>query len=104
MQDKESLILYAVSTVTGISYEDITSAKRSREIVIARHMAIWFLYQKGLTFQKIGKLIGNRDHSTIVCARDRIKNYLEIKDTLVVATYNAITEFLKKKEIISKYD
>lgn len=56
----------------GISKDEMTGKKRTAEIVYARHMAIYLIQEKtDLSLKKIGKLF-DRDHSTIISARDNV--------------------------------
>ncbi|NLN54995.1 MAG: chromosomal replication initiator protein DnaA [Clostridiales bacterium] len=56
----------------GISKEEMTGKKRTTEIVYSRHMAIYLIHEKtDLSLKKIGKLF-DRDHSTIISARDNV--------------------------------
>lgn len=54
-----------VCSVMKVSISDITSQSRKQNIVFARVMLTHFLI-KSMTLADVGKVIGNRDHSTIV--------------------------------------
>lgn len=67
LQALDKPIIRIVSDITGISVDDIKSKRRIRTIVEARCLAIYFLRTKNRnTYQKIGELVGGRDHSTII--------------------------------------
>lgn len=69
------LIIKVVSDHFGITPSDITSHKRNKEIVYPRQI-VMFLCRK-LTYVpliSIGKLLGNRDHSTVVHGADKISD------------------------------
>ena len=60
-------IISEVSTVYGVSAEDIRSNKRSSQISIARKVAIFVVREiTGMPLASIGTEFGGRDHSTIV--------------------------------------
>jgi chromosomal replication initiator protein len=60
-------IINAVSRLTGISYEEMKSKKRDRELVEARHVSMYFLRKfTTLSTTNIGKKFGGRDHSTVL--------------------------------------
>lgn len=74
-----------------VTVSDIISSKRSRPIAHARQVAI-YLCQKmlGLTQSEIGKLFGNRDHSTIMYSETtvaaQIKEDWEFKEEIDLLT------------------
>jgi chromosomal replication initiator protein len=60
-------IISEVSTVYGVSPEDIRSNKRSAQISIARKVAIFVVREiTQMPLASIGTEFGGRDHSTIV--------------------------------------
>lgn len=64
-----SRIISKVASYYKINKSDIVGKSRNKEIIIARHMAIWFVRKiLGLPYKEIGKLFGNRDHSTVISA------------------------------------
>jgi chromosomal replication initiation ATPase DnaA len=52
----------------GVSVEAITGRARTRYVCKARREAIRSLRAIGLSFDEIGALLGNRDHSTLISA------------------------------------
>lgn len=85
-------VIFAASEVFGVPHDNILSDRRSRDVVIARHTAMYVAYK--ITFcstTMIGKAFGNRDHTTVTHAvkklevmveegrEDVIKNVEEIK-------------------------
>lgn len=51
----------------GMTYADLTGPSRNRRIVSVRHMAAWILLKRGrLSRAQIGRLLGGRDHSTVI--------------------------------------
>lgn len=62
---RSRLILEEVAAKHGLQVKDITSPARTRPIVNARHEAAYRLRNEaGLSFPQIGRLIGNRDHTS----------------------------------------
>lgn len=60
-------IVNEVSTLTGISVDDIMSDRRNAKIVHARHLAMYLArYFTMLSTTQIGRLIGGRDHTTVI--------------------------------------
>jgi chromosomal replication initiation ATPase DnaA len=55
----------------------IKSKSRKRELVEIRQIFCYFCFlQYGYTLKAIGKILGHRDHSTVIHARDNVKNLL----------------------------
>ncbi len=66
-------ILAAVSTTLGIPVSDIKGDKRSRNIVQARHVAMYLARElTDLSLPKIGERIGGRDHTTVLHAVGKV--------------------------------
>jgi len=68
----------SVATYFGITPADLHTSKKSRTIALARNVAM-FLARKhtSLSFPEIARLMGNKNHTTVLLACRRIKNYLE---------------------------
>jgi chromosomal replication initiation ATPase DnaA len=63
--------------ITGISYEDIISKNRQRDIVCGRWHAWKLLREKGeLTYQSIGRLFGT-DHATVLVGIRKINMFID---------------------------
>lgn len=81
------IIIASVSSITGVSGEDIRSPKRVRSVSIARHYAIYQVYQQlyihGLSLSQIGKMF-NRDHSTVLYSVKSISDAIKYKDPLIM--------------------
>lgn len=71
-------ILEAVSTVTGVPVHEMRSARRWRKVVYARHIA-YFLCREltSASLPVIGRIIGHRDHSTILHGIRKVEFALE---------------------------
>lgn len=87
------LIINIVSDHYKCTPEDIISVKRNKEIVFPRQVAMYLCRtMTSAPLQYIGKVLGNRDHTTIIHGADKIANELESNESLK----NTI-EILKKK-------
>jgi len=84
-QEKASLdsIAKATSKQTKIPLADLKSKARNKEITRARHVAM-YLSQKvlGSTLKEIGKFYGNRDHTTVMHAVEKVKQDLKTDNSL----------------------
>ena len=66
-------IIAACATYFGVKSDDITGSRRSKQIVSARQMAIYLIYDiLGLPLAERGTYIGGRDHTTIGYTRDKM--------------------------------
>ncbi len=72
-------IVHAVAAVTGVSPDEIYGVHRTVSTVRARHLAMYLatVYCTRLSLPAIGRLMGGRDHTTIIHARDKIAQQVE---------------------------
>lgn len=72
-------IVEATSEVFGVSAQDIRSHRRTPGVVAARFCAVGLSCEyTSKTLAQIGFAIGDRDHTTIIYARDRFPQLLAI--------------------------
>lgn len=87
------LIIQVVSDHFGITPLDISSQKRTKEVVFPRQIVMYLCRSMTETpLQAIGKYLGGRDHTTIIHGYEKIGNDMEKNESL----RNTI-EILKKK-------
>ena len=87
------LIIQIVADHFGLTPLDIASQKRSKNIAYPRQICMYLCQEiVGTPLQEIGKLLGGRDHTTIIHGRDKIAADLKTNES----TANTI-EILKKK-------
>ncbi len=80
----------------GIAKDELTGQKRNREIVQARHVAIFLIREvTEISLKRVGKIFG-RDHTTAMASIDIVKKRL-IADPIFAADYEAM-----KKEILGR--
>jgi chromosomal replication initiation ATPase DnaA len=66
-------IIAEVMEATGVTLEHITGHQRDRRLLIARHCAMHRIREETkLSFSEIGRLFGNRHHTTVM---DGIKTW-----------------------------
>lgn len=57
----------AVANYYSVTVEDITGARRNREVVVPRQVAMYLTREMlGMSLPKIGEAFGGRDHSTVL--------------------------------------
>lgn len=66
-----------ISTTTqyfSVKLSDLTGAKRNKGIVLPRQLVMYFLYEEcKLPYEKIGDILGGRDHTTIMHGVEKIQ-------------------------------
>ena len=87
------LIIEVVAEHFGVSPEDITSKKRNSEFVQPRQV-VMYLCRKltDTSYVNIGKLLGKKDHTTIIHGVNKIEDELKNNDELA-----SKVETIKKK-------
>lgn len=87
------LIIQVVADHYGITTADISSQRRSSEIVYPRHIAMYLCrFMTDVPYDTIGNYMGKRDHSTVKHGVDKIVKELKTNESLA----NTI-EVIKKK-------
>jgi chromosomal replication initiator protein len=78
-----TLIKKTVSSYFGVKVSELESAKRSRNVVYPRQIAIYLIREKtNYSLPKIGELFGNRDHTTIRHSYEKIATEIESSEEL----------------------
>ncbi len=79
-----ALIMETVCEQYGVKKEAIVSKKRHADIVIPRQVIMYLcrMYTDA-SLDEIGSLLGGRDHSTVMNGDNRIKELIQVDDTLV---------------------
>jgi chromosomal replication initiator protein len=66
-------VLRAVSLVFGVPVEALVAARRDRQVVVPRQVAMLLMREEtGASLSDIGAALGGRDHSTIIHGCDKI--------------------------------
>jgi chromosomal replication initiator protein len=76
-------IINAVSNYFKVSSDSLSGKARSKQIALARQVAIYIIREEtGLPLEQIGKILGGRDHSTIIHSYSKISSLLESESEL----------------------
>ena len=71
-------IINLVADRMGVTYEQMQGKLRKKTIVAARHMATYLLWKHTkFSLKEIGTLMGGRDHSTAIHARDTMMGFID---------------------------
>ena len=91
--ENHDALLSIIADFYNISVADIISNKRKQNFVLPRHIAMYILKQYfDYPYTKIGVILGNRDHTTIMNGCSKIENEININKELKMA----IDTILKK--------
>lgn len=67
-------VLSIVCSHFDLNLRDLTGPKRQKGLVLPRHIVMFLLSEQlNLTVERIGEILGGRDHTTVMHGRDRIK-------------------------------
>jgi len=76
-------ILSLVAKHYNISQSDIMGQKRNKEIVLPRQVSIYLMRKElGISYPKIGKILGGRDHTTIIHGFEKMEKVIKEDDEL----------------------
>lgn len=50
----------------GVTLDMLKGKRRTKPIALARHEAMYRLRQLGMSYPRIGTILGGRDHSTVI--------------------------------------
>ncbi len=70
-------VIVTVCEYFNIKQVDLTGPKRVKELVLPRHLVMHILAEQlKLPVEKIGEILGGRDHTTVMHGRDKIKRLI----------------------------
>lgn len=90
-------VLVKVCDYFNIKLSDLIGPKRIKSLVLPRHITMFILSEQlSLTVEKIGDILGGRDHTTVMHGRDKIKRLIstdrEIQRTIIEVKQKLSTE------------
>ncbi|MBI2995672.1 MAG: chromosomal replication initiator protein DnaA [Candidatus Melainabacteria bacterium] len=89
-------MLKIVASFYNISSDDLISLKRSSDLTLPRHIAIYLLHNSGLSFPRIGELLSKRTHSSAIYAYKQIKKKLE-QDKVLSENVNSLMGLIERR-------
>jgi chromosomal replication initiator protein len=73
------MVIEKVSKHYQISLDDLIGPKRDKDIVVPRQVAMYLLREElKLSYPKIARELGRKDHTTALHSVDKIHNEIEI--------------------------
>lgn len=90
-------VLSVVSDYYQITVNDLIGKKRLNKFTAPRHIAMYLIKKLyDATYKQIGAIFGNRDHTTVISACEKIQNEIINKEDLRIAVEN-ITKKVEKR-------
>ena len=90
-------IINCVANFFKISKSDMLGKKKNKEFVLPRQVCIYLISEMmSLPLVTIGKIMGGRDHATVIYARDKIAEQMKMDDKLSVGI-NDVKKMLLKQ-------
>lgn len=88
-------ILEKVAGYFSLQVDDLTSTRRSKDLVLARQTAMYLLRKETkLSLAEIGRVLGGRDHSTVIHGYEKITSAAE-QNTALRRTLMELTALLR---------
>ena len=79
----DATVISAVSNHFGVAADQIKGKSRRKMTVLCRQVAMYLLREEtSLSLNAIGKLLGGRDHSTVLHGHERVSSRIELDDSL----------------------
>ena len=93
-----SAIINTVADYYSLSPDDITGKKRDLKTSRARHIVMYLMRQQNhCNLSEIGKVLGNRDHSTVIHGCEKIASEINV-DSQLSKTVEDIRDLLKANQ------
>jgi chromosomal replication initiator protein len=87
-------VISSVNQYFNIKTVDLTGPKRKKELVFPRQLVMYLLYEDcRIPFERIGDLLGGRDHTTIMHGVDKIRQNIQ-RDREVQRIYIEVKQLL----------
>ena len=84
-------IVFAAAVHFGFSVAEIKSARRSADLIKARHIAMYLAREMTVqTFPQIGRVIGGRDHTTVIHGYFKVRDQIEAGDQAAIRDTEAV--------------
>lgn len=94
---KPQKVIKKVSSYYQINQTAIKGKRRNKDIVEARHMAMFILKNDlDLSYVDIGRWFSNRDHTSVMHAKDKIEGLIQ-EDEMIMRDYQKIKKDLVKQ-------
>jgi chromosomal replication initiator protein len=105
--NKPLKIISLVCAKMNVTVDELKSKSRLRRIVYPKQVIMYLLRKKCMmTYMEIGRLMGNRDHTTVIHSIQNVKDLMSV-DSLIKDEVNDMEELIEvefsKEDKISPY-
>lgn len=70
-------VIQGVHSYFNVNEQDLMGPRRQKELVLPRQIAMYIMYEEcHMPMEKIGQILGNRDHTTVLHGIEKIKESL----------------------------
>ena len=77
-ETRAKVIIEVVANAYGYTGKKIRSRLRERHVVEARHVAMFIVREQcQLSFSEIARLLGRKDHATVIRAIENVRNWIQ---------------------------
>lgn len=87
-------VVAAVCRTTGVSFEKAIESGKRKNVALTRNLITYYLKMLGYTYERIGEIVGGKDHSTIRTNFNRILDRLSVGDNEVCEAIFSIDNIL----------
>ncbi len=88
-------VIADIKTMYGV---DLTLNIRHSDVVAYRSCLMYILTENcEISLAEIGRLLGRKDHSTVIHARDKVADFLSINDEYYTIVYSNVLEIFNSK-------
>lgn len=94
---KPKIVLELCADYFDISFKDIVSTKRDKDVVVPRQVAMYIMRSKlGMSFPKIATSLGKKDHTTVMHGVKKIQEAIG-RDSQLDSDITKLTEEMAKR-------
>jgi chromosomal replication initiation ATPase DnaA len=98
--DYASELVDQCCVIWDIDVADLREKARTRDIVLKRFVVCLLLHTKTtLTLADIGQRVGYADHSNVLYALEKAKDYIDVEDFYFMQDYNPVKHLLDEVQI-----
>lgn len=94
------MVIKAVAEIADVDPHEIIGRRKPDAVVTARMLCMYLLrreYPLFVSYRDIGRIIGRRDHTSVIYGVRRVGELLDINDPKMMYLYNRYMELYKPK-------
>lgn len=96
-KSRNQIIIDVVCKYLKIPVSEVKTSNRKKEVVAARHMAMYVLSQnKDLSLHTISRELGLENHTTVIHGLKKVNGFIDIQDETTLKNIEGIKKLLMK--------